>query len=99
MMKTASAILLLLPALVSAADATFDVYPSAIEFRHPRHMHAVAVTQSDKDGYSIDRRDEAKLAPADPKIVDVDETGRLRPLANGKTTVAVTLAGQTRTID
>ena len=93
--------LLLIAALLAGSftASAFEVSPSAVELRHPRHLQSVQVMETDKAGYSIDRRADAVLTPADPTIVTIDENGRLKPLADGTTKVTVKLGGETRTID
>lgn len=74
------------------------VSPSAIDIRHHRHAHGIQVLGTTADGYSLDLRDRATFASADPKVAAVDPDGTVRPGATGETAVTVTAAGQTKTV-
>jgi Protein of unknown function (DUF1553)/Protein of unknown function (DUF1549) len=76
---------------------TVTVHPTAIEIVHHRQPHAIQVLGATADGYSVDLRDAAKFAVADPKVAIV-EGGWVRPVGMGQTTVTVTAGGQTFSI-
>jgi hypothetical protein len=81
------------PAPVPAGPVT--VHPAALDLRHARQPHALQVLGATADGYSLDLRDQARFASADPRVADVDERGWVRPVGSGSTTVTVAVAGQT----
>jgi len=90
-----------LPCLAAepAAPVSVEVSPSAVEFRHQRHLQSIQVFGMSADGFSVDLRAQAQVTSADPKIVAVDEQGRLKPVANGQTRITIAVAGQTKTIE
>jgi len=77
---------------------SITVAPSAIEIKHQRQPHALQVLGASADGYSLDLRAQAKYTSADPKIASVDADGWVRPIANGKTQINVTVSGVTKTV-
>jgi hypothetical protein len=77
---------------------SLTVSPAALEFRHHSQPHALQVLAATADGYSLDLRAQAKFTVADPKIATGDDQGWVRPVANGSTTLTVTVAGQTKTV-
>jgi hypothetical protein len=80
------------------SSGTITVSPAALEFRHHRQPHALQVLAATADGYSLDLRAQAKFTSADPKIATVDDQGWVRPVANGRTTLTVSVAGQTKVV-
>jgi hypothetical protein len=82
----------------ATTPASIEVSPTAVEIRHQRHLHSVQVLATLANAETIDLRSEAKLASADPKIVVIDDQGRLRPVANGETKVTVAVRGQVKSI-
>jgi hypothetical protein len=84
------------PAPAVAGPVT--VQPASLELRQVRRPHSLQVLGSTADGYTLDLRDQARFASADPKIATVDESGLVRPAGNGETRITVTAAGQTLTI-
>jgi hypothetical protein len=82
----------------AAPAGTFIVSPTAFELRQQRQPHSLQVLGSSAEGYTVDLRAQAKFSSADAKIAAVDDRGWVRPIANGETSIIVTVAGQTRTI-
>src|SRR3954465_9415222 len=64
-----------------------SVHPATLEIRHHRHPHPLQVPGATADGYTLDLRDQARFASADPKVAAVDERGWVRPVGSGATTV------------
>jgi hypothetical protein len=75
--------------------ASYAVHPTALNLRHPRQPHSVQVLGTTADGFSLDLRDEACFASADPRVATVDEHGTVRSAGSGETRVTVTVAGRT----
>src|SRR4051794_21469256 len=93
----------LAPSVCRAADdpapvGPVTVHPTSIDIRHQRHPFALQVMGASADGYTLDLRDRAKFASADPKVAVVDERGWVRPTGTGATSVTVSVAGQTLTV-
>jgi hypothetical protein len=84
------------PAPVVPANLT--VQPTSIDLRHQRHFHSLQVLGASADGFTLDLREQARFASADPKVAAVDERGWVRPVGSGQTQVTVTVAGQTLTV-
>ncbi len=84
------------PAQVLAGPVT--VHPTTLDLRHQRQPHSLQVLGTTSDGFSLDLRDQAHFASADPRIATVDERGWVRPVGNGETSVKVEVAGQTLTV-
>jgi hypothetical protein len=82
----------------AAPVGTVTVHPTALDLRHPRQPHSLQVLGETVDGYTLDLRDQARFASADPRIAVVDERGWVRPTGNGETHVTVTIAGRTLTV-
>src|SRR5687767_12214942 len=93
-------IVLLGSGLASAVDeplvpaGPITIQPPAVELRHQRQPQSLQVLAATADGYSIDLREQATFASADPNIATIDAAGWIRPVANGQTQVTVTAAGQ-----
>jgi Protein of unknown function (DUF1553)/Protein of unknown function (DUF1549) len=74
------------------------VHPTTLDLTNVRQPHALQVLGATADGYTLDLRDQARFVSADARIAAVDETGWVRPLANGETRITVTVAGQILTV-
>ncbi len=81
-----------------APTGPVTVHPTTLDLRHARQPHSLQVLGATADGYSLDLRDQARFASADPRIAEVDERGWVRPVGSGTTTVTVVAAGQTLTV-
>jgi hypothetical protein len=93
-----TSILILAPIGVSAAEpATITVHPTAIEINHQRQPHAIQVLGTTTDGFSLDLRETAKFTSGDPKIATV-ESGWVRPVSSGQTSISVSVSGKNFTI-
>src|SRR5262245_9420147 len=77
---------------------SITVHPATLDLRHVRHLHSLQVLGAMADGYSLDLRPQARFISGDPGVAMVDERGWVRPVGTGQTQVAVTVAGQTRTV-
>jgi hypothetical protein len=85
----------------SAAVGAFTVTPAAVQLTNHFAQVQLLVTEH-LTGLPADRcadwTSEAQFASADPAIVTVSASGRLIPVANGSTSVAVTTRGETVTV-
>ncbi len=81
-----------------AVPGSITVQPGAIEIKHQRHPHALQVLGASADGFALDLRTQAKYASADPKIASVDAEGWVRPVANGRTQVTISVGGVTKMV-
>src|SRR5438046_413492 len=81
------------PAIVSLTAS-----PTPIEIRHQRQPHAIQVYAVTSDGFSLDLHSEARFTSANPQVVTVDESGWVRPVANGETQVTVAVAGKSMVV-
>lgn len=79
-----------------AGDIT--VLPTSITINHHRHPHSIQVLGASSDGFSLDLRPQATIRSGDAAVVRVDADGWIHPVGDGKTTVTVTVAGQTKTV-
>ena len=91
-MRPALPLLLLLAA--PAAAQTLAVYPPEVHLDTRRDSQGLVVQLTEPDGLTRDVTAQAAYALADPKLVRRDGP-TLHPLADGKTTLTVTHAGQT----
>jgi hypothetical protein len=82
----------------SASAAELHLQPAALTLSHPRQPHSVLVSSTSADGQTIDLTAAASFSSADDKIATVDAFGWVRPVASGKTTIAVTASGMTTTL-
>jgi hypothetical protein len=80
------------------SSGPITVSPGSIELRHHRQPYALQVLGTTADGCSLDLRTQARFTSADPRIATVDDQGWVCPIANGATTLTVTVAGLTKTI-
>ena len=67
-----------------AVSGPVTVHPASLELHHPRQPHSLQVLGTTADGYSLDLRDQARFASADPRIAAVDERGWVRPVGGGR---------------
>ncbi|MBW3539316.1 MAG: DUF1549 and DUF1553 domain-containing protein [Planctomycetes bacterium] len=75
------------------AAVSVRVEPAAIHLRHRRQPHSLVVSVTPPEGYTVDRTGEATFAIENPNVAAVEADGWVRPLANGETTLVVTLGG------
>lgn len=75
------------PAMVEAKP-TLKVFPERVELRGQQDRHGVVVQLIDEQGTTRDVTAEAKLRPADAKLLTVDGA-QLRPKDNGQTKLVV----------
>ncbi|HEV3387319.1 MAG TPA: DUF1549 domain-containing protein, partial [Gemmata sp.] len=91
-------LLAITPFGVCAADpVSVAVYPTTIEISHQRQPHSIQVLATTADGFSLDLRDAAKFTSTDPEIATVD-SGWVRPVSSGQTSISVSAGGQSFTI-
>jgi hypothetical protein len=74
------------------------VEPAVINLTHRRRPHSIIVTAKTQDGLSVDLSSQATWKIADESIASVDLLGWVKPLKPGSTTVTVTAAGKTASV-
>ncbi|MSU78661.1 MAG: DUF1553 domain-containing protein [Gemmataceae bacterium] len=75
------------------------VFPATMELVGPRDEHRIGVLGEYADGRSWEWTRSAKYASANAKIAEVDAHGIVRPVGDGQTTITVTAAGKSETIN
>jgi hypothetical protein len=81
-----------------AALQKLAVYPAKIDLDGPRDEQRIGIVGEYADGRTWDLSRTAKFKSADPKIAEVDETGIVRPIGDGETTITVDAAGKSQAI-
>jgi hypothetical protein len=76
-----------------AADVAAD--PSSITLSGPNARHSLLINGKQPDGSFFDLTREATYRVADPKVAAVSETGVVRAVADGQTSVKVEINGTT----
>jgi hypothetical protein len=97
--RTGLALTLLLTACLGRAAGEPSVVavkadPAAIRLQGPIASYSILVDGETADGQALDLTRDAHFESADPKVAVVTESGRVRGVADGSTTVAVTAAGR-----
>ena len=82
-----------------AALQMIAVYPPTIRLLGPRDEQRIGVLGDFADGRGWDFSRAAKITSSDAKIVAIDSANIARPIGDGKATITVQAAGQTKTID
>jgi hypothetical protein len=80
-------------ALAQPAVRGVSAFPAKLAIKGTDDAPQVVVTGDRESGKPIDLTGDATYSVADAKIARVDETGRVFPLANGRTDVTVEYAG------
>jgi hypothetical protein len=75
------------------------VEPAVITLTHRRRPHSILVTAKTQDGLSVDLSSQAVWKIADESVAKVDLLGWVQPLKSGSTTVTVTAAGKTASVE
>jgi hypothetical protein len=91
-MRLAAVLTLALAATAPAADLT--VYPTSLTVRGSDDAPQLLVTGT-ANGLPVDLTGDTTYAVSDPKVVRVEQDGRVFPLANGAATVTATAGGKT----
>jgi hypothetical protein len=95
------ALLFVRPAAATAEDGparSLSVFPDRVVLHGGDESRQILVTGAFADGRRQDLSGEATYEVADARIVSVTETGRVKPLADGATTITVRDAGRIATI-
>lgn len=82
----------------TASLKSLNVHPAKVVLDSPRAEQHLGVLGVFADGRSWDLAREATFVVADPKIAAVDRHGIVRPVGDGKTTIAIQAGGSTQTI-
>jgi hypothetical protein len=82
-------------ATVAAADP--KLYPAEIPLTGPRATQQLLVVDEDAGRVVADFTSTAKFASADAKVAIVDETGLVKPIGDGETTITATANGKSAT--
>jgi hypothetical protein len=82
-----------LPAAPCAA-AQLKLYPADISLTGPRTAQQLLVVEDESGGASADRTSGAKFITGNPNVATVDESGLVRPVGDGETTVTATANGK-----
>ena len=91
---------ILAPVAVTRAEpGDLRVEPTAIVLNHPRRPFSLVVNTTTADGLTIDLSRKATYESADAKIVTVDANGWMKPIANGKTQITVSVDGKSKLVD
>ncbi|MBA4067899.1 MAG: S-layer protein, partial [Isosphaera sp.] len=83
------------PAAAAAPVTNLSAYPTALKLKGADDAPQLLVTGQRADGREVDLSAAAAYSVSDPKVVRVDATGRVFPLANGTATVTATFEGKT----
>lgn len=75
-----------------------EVFPGVIELDGPRAWQQLLVTGRYADGSLSDLTADCRWLPAKPDILTIDDSGLARGVANGRTQLAVEVAGLSATI-
>ncbi len=96
-----AALAALAPLFATAQDAKpvavrgVSAFPPKLTLKGAEDAPQLAITGDRESGRPLDVTGDTKFAVADGKIARVDETGRVYPLANGSTEIAVEYGGKT----
>jgi hypothetical protein len=86
-----------MPAVAADAPVSIRVDPPSIKIAGPDARYSLLISGNLADGRVIDLTRDARLTPADPKLLRT-EVNVIRPLADGKSTVRVEVAGKSLTV-
>jgi hypothetical protein len=87
----------LLLAAVPASAADLKLYPADVPLTGPRAAHQLLLVEEDGGNAVADRTAGAKFSVADSRVAAVDDTGLVRPVGDGETTVTATANGKSAT--
>jgi hypothetical protein len=90
----------LFPAIYLAgtcAAGELKLYPTDIPLVGPRASQQLVLVDEESGHAIADRTAAAKFASADPKVAAVDETGLVKPVGDGETTITATANGKSAT--
>src|SRR5688572_24899442 len=71
-----------------------SAFPAKLTMKGSDDAPQLAVTGDRESGRPIDLTGDAKYTVADARLVRVDETGRVYPLANGSTEIVIEYGGK-----
>lgn len=80
-------------------EGELHVEPAAIKLTHRRQPHSMIVTAKTADGLSVDLTSQAVWTIADESIARIDLLGWVHPVKSGATTVSVSAAGKTASVN
>ncbi len=80
------------------AAAELRVLPNTVTLQGPHTTQRVIVVRQENGKTIADLSPDAKFISADPKVASVDDTGVIRPVGDGETTVTATHEEQTATV-
>src|SRR5947209_325263 len=89
--------LLLLLAAPVAAEPAFSaasVDPPALRLSGPAGSHSLLINGQSADGLILDLTHDARYHTANPKVATVSPSGVVEAIADGTTTIGVTVAGK-----
>lgn len=81
-----------------SALVKLSTYPARIELNEPRDEQRIGIVGAYADGRTWDLSRSAKVVSANPKIASVDDSGIVRPIGDGETTITVEAGGKTERI-
>jgi hypothetical protein len=101
-MRTGSLLSLLVTtcSLAAADPVVIEVHvdPSAIRLDGPQASYLLLIHGKSADNHWFDLTRDAGYQSADPAVATVNDSGRVRAVADGSTTVTVAVAGKTLTV-
>jgi hypothetical protein len=74
--------------------AELKLYPADVPLAGPRAAQQLLLVEEDGGKAAADRTAAAKFSSANPTVATVDETGMVRPVGDGETTVTATSNGK-----
>src|SRR5262245_35536669 len=80
-----------------SATAELKLFPGEVPLTGPRAAQQLLVVEEGAGAVIADRTPAAKFESADAKVAVVDETGLVRPVGDGETTVTATAGGKSAT--
>ena len=75
-----------------------QVQPQSIRLTHRRHPHSLLVTALNSAGQTIDFSSQATFTSKNPKVAKATALGWIEPVANGKTVIEISVAGQKQSV-
>src|SRR5262245_57812801 len=79
---------------VPCASAELKLYPADVSLTGPRATQQLLVVEDESDSASADRTAGAKFITGNPNVARVDESGLVRPVGDGETTITATANGK-----
>src|SRR5437660_98554 len=79
---------------VPCLGTELKLYPADIPLTGPRATQQLLLVEDEAGGAVADRMAGAKFISGNPNVATVDETGLVRPVSDGETTVTATAGGK-----